>query len=305
MRKRSRYASFKKRAVIAGLFLGMLCGMTGCVKPVTQTGGPQETATPVPVPTGEVPPLPSSTPLPTAPPEATRPVQPTAIPTPELSPTKPLPPVTGSVPSPTPVAEGTPTPTPESLPTATPTPDAEITGETTPELLPSPTPELIPSPTPEATPEVLPTATPGPEPTPYPDYGALLQNGWQRTEDFFGCREIYFSGRFTDTELFATEGRYEYRYTIGAEPGVSFSVIGEEDAGIQQFLDELIQKDTSCELREEGEADFSYSYSEENMRIRGRVYACEADAKEHRMRVEMRYPVGEENQTEGYDFYLK
>jgi len=267
-----------KRAVCAGLFLGVLIGTASCVTP---TVPPELTGTPSPVSTGEVLPTPVED-TPTPEPYITE-----AVPTPELF-----------------------SPTPEDLPTATPEPTEEPVVSPTPEptFIPTVTPEPVITPEPTATPETepteAPTATPEPIPTESPAYDTLLNNGWQRTEDFFGCREIFFSGIFYDAKLTAKPGRYEYRYTATTE-GVSFLVIGEENLTVQQFLDELAEKTDEFRLEPESAEDCRYFYVIGDTRVSGRVYACRTEEAEHRMRVELRCPADATEETEGYDFYLR
>ena len=290
MRRRTDGMKQGKRAVYAGLFLGVLIGTAGCVRP---TVSPESTPTPVPVPTGDV------------------------LPTPvEATPT-PVPYITEAVPTSEIVS-----PTPELLPTPTPEPTEEPVASPTPEVIsPTPEPTPVPTVTPEATaspeptmppegefmptPEAEPTATPEPVPTELPAYDTLLDNGWQRTEDFFGCREIFFSGMFYDAELIAKPGRYEYRYTAVSREGVFFSVIGEPDLTVQQFLDELQQQKEGCLIEPEGADEYRYFYAEGDTQVSGRVYACKTENAEHRMRVELHYPAETAEQTEGYDFYLR
>lgn len=309
MRNRRFHAGLKKRAVCAGLFLGMLCGLFGCVKP-GPIAQPVATKTPVPSPTEAVAPMPTSAPEITETPTPTvRPVKPipeaTATPEPEV--TMPISEIT---PTPelqitiTPVPEITVTPEPEAKstpePQATVSPEPEVTVTRSPEITVTPEPEITVTPEPE----IMVTPEPEVTPTPAPDYNALLQNGWQRTEDFFGCREIYFSGQFTETELIAEEGYYEYRYTKTGDATTYFSLIG-ETALLQGLLDELAQKGTECVILQEEDSLYSYVYAEDGMVVKGRVYACVAEDAEHRMRAELHYPVGEEEKSEGYDFYLR
>ncbi len=330
MRNRRFHAGLKKRAVCAGLFLGMLCGMFGCVKPgpVVQPTG---TKTPMPSPTEAGSLLPTATPgatetpVPTAGPTKPIPVI-TATPTPTVT---PIPEKTDS-PAPTatitpkeeitatPVPKGTATPEPEAkgtpepeitvspIPTPTVTPEPEVTATPEPEITATPEPEITVTPEPEATttPEPEITVTPEVTSAPMPDYNALLQNGWQRTEDFFGCREIYFSGQFTETELIAEEDRYEYRYKMNEDTTTQLSIIG-ETALLQAFLDELAQKGTECVISQEDESLYRYVYTEEGMVVKGTVYTCVTEEKEHRMRVELHYPEKEEEKSEVYDFYLR
>ena len=311
MRNRKSNRTLKKRAVATGLFLGILCTLGGCVRPTVQpTGTPEptkeisENVTQSPI--EEVTPVPTVTQPPEITPEPTRDVEiPTGRPTPSLP--------TG-VPdvSPTPVTGGAISVTPEVTPEPTEAP--EVTPEPTevPEVTPEPTeaPEVTPKPT-EA-PEVTPEPTEAPEITPEPteapevqsDYEVLIQNGWQRTEDFFVGRSIYFSGRFTQTELLTEPGRYEYRYTTTEDAEAVFSIIGEE-LPVQTFLDELTQKGPACEITKEAEEDYGYRYTEQGRVVFGRVYACFVEEKEYRMRIEMSYSIGTESQTEEYRFYLK
>lgn len=330
MRNKRFHAGLKKRAVCTGLFLGVLCGMLGCVKPGPAVQ-PVGTKTPVPSPTEAGSLLPTSTP------------GGTKTPVPTAGPTKPIPVITATPMSTvTPIPEKTDSPvptvtiTPEPELTATPvpqvtvTPEPEAKGTPKPQItvspIPDPTgipepgvttmpePELTATPEPEATttPEPEVTVTPEPEITstpevtsaPMPDYNALLQNGWQRTEDFFGCREIYFSGQFTETELIAEEGHYEYYYRMNGDMTSRLKIIG-ETALLQEFLDELAQKGTACVILQEEESLYGYVYTEEGMIVKGKVYTCVTEGEEHRMRVEVHYPENEEEKSEVFDFYLR
>ena len=182
--------------------------------------------------------------------------------------------------------------------------DAEPTlepGDTT-----TPVAEATTTPEPEVTvtPEPKITSTPEVTSAPMPDYNALLQNGWQRTEDFFGCREIFFSGQFTETELIAEEGHYEYCYRMNGDMTSRLKIIG-ETALLQEFLDELAQKGTACVILQEEESLYGYVYTEEGMIVKGKVYTCVTEGEEHRMRVEVHYPENEEEKSEVFDFYLR
>ena len=268
-----------RRAACSCLFFGMLCCLTGCVKPVV---GPEITDTPVPTLTGGVP-----TPVPDTP--------------------TPVPEITGEEIRPTEEPIGTPdnvptiTTEPNSTPDLSPTTGAEDSVSATPR--PEKTPTVVPKPI--VTPEPAVTPTQVPVPTGQPDYMALLQNGWQRTEDFFGNREIFFSGIFDETEPVVSSGRYEFRYTASSDAGVSFSIIGEEGLTVQEFLDKLIQGSRECWIEPEGEADYSYTYTDGDIRVMGRIYACRAEDKVHRMRVEFCSSISTEEQTEGYTFFLR
>ncbi len=276
-----------------GLFLGTMCVLAGCIKPISAPG---TTLTPEPVATCTA--------------EVT-PEQETATPVPQVTE-----PVTQGAIAPTEEPEVLPTPTPEPLPTPVPTatPEPEPTPTPVPTPIPISTPEPTPAPTmnPEAevtpeptmTPEVTSEPTPTPEPTGRPEYDTLLQNGWQRTGDFFGRREIFFSGMFDKTELIAEPGRYEYRYLASGDDAVSFYIIGEEMPA-QQFLDELLLQQDDCLIEQEGTDDFSYVYVEGDVRVRGRVYSCTEGETERRMRIEFFGPAFAETQTEGYEFYLR
>ncbi len=219
----------------------------------------------------------------------------------------PVPSVTDSV-IPTPEPEN-PTEVPAvTEPPATPTTVPSVTTEPLPTDTPMPTedPTAVPTKEPEMTATATPEpVTPTPEPTGQPAYDTLLQNGWQRTEDFFGCREIFFSGRFDRTELIAVPGRYEYRYTASSDAEGVFSVIGEEELAVQQFLDELVQESPDCTIEWEAEQDYRYCYTDGEYTVTGRIYACDTEEKVRRMRVEVRVPGTEESPAEGYEFYLK
>lgn len=266
----------KKRAVCAGLFLGMWLSIGGCV---TRPAGTEHTNTPGPTGTESI----QQTPEPmTATPVPPVTVKPTVEPTesPEMTP-----PVTA-----------VPKITPEITPESTPTPPLQ---EGTVTEAPSATPEI----TPEITPE--PTKAPAPLPTAVPEYDTLLQNRWQRTEDFFGCREIFFSGKFDDAEAVVGDGTYEFSYRAISDVSVLLRIIGEEENGVQPFLDELGKKWPECLITKEGPEDYSYGYVDGKTQVSGRVYACRDGEKEHRMRIEFYCLSGVDMQTEGYGFYLR
>ncbi len=255
-----------KRAVWTGLFLGVLLSFSGCVKTGTPPGA---TNTPVPSPTGEV------------------------LPTPE---------------------QGKPTSKPSITDTpVTPAGNPEVTAGVTTGLTSAPTPTAGPEvtlepettlkPEPTVTPDIF--GTPTPEPTGMPEYDTLLRSGWQRTEDFYGSKEIFFSGKFDQTELIAVPGRYEYRYTASSDPKVSFSVIGDEITPIQQFLDELVGKAIECYIERETETDYRYLYTDGAYTVEGRVYECGTEGTACCMRVEFRKEGMEETITEGHEFFLR
>ena len=270
-----------KSNIRTGLFLGIICCFFGCGRekvPVgaEETGFPTPTAvitagvttlTPQPTPELTVTPLPTEEPVATKEPEPVITPAPTETPTPEVT------------------EEPEPVITPE--PTETPTP--EVTKE--------PEPTVTPEPTPEVTPEVTPT------PEVMPDYAALITGGWQKTEDFFGEKEIFFPGRFHETVLYAEPGRYEYCYTAADEPEVTFSIIG-EDMAMQLFLDGLTQKGNTCTVWTENENEYGYVYPDGQYIVTGRVYGCDTELLNRRMRIEFRYPA-ETLQTEEYRFYIK
>lgn len=285
MNRKSCALRKKKGAVCAGLFLGILFMLAGCVKPavgpgITSTSEPTATAGAKPTP---VPEIPTGTPEPTVTEPA---VKPTVAPT--IEPTKePEVTTTGVV---------TPTNSPETTPNPTATP-APSEGDITPE------PSLTPDVPGEAAPE--PTETPVPLPTAMPEYDTLLQNGWQRTEDFFGCREIFFSGRFDDAEPVVGQGSYEFSYRSFSDVSVLLRIIGEEGIGVQSFVDELRQNRPECLIVQEGPGDYSYVYADGRTQVNGRIYECRVGDTENRMRVEFYSPAGADMQTEGYGFYLR
>lgn len=212
--------------------------------------------------------------------------------------------VTGTA-EPTPTQEVQKGPENTPVPTATPepvkTPEASASPAPTSKPVAEPTPTEWPEPTKAVTEERV---TPAPLPTEAPDYVTLLQNGWQRAEDFFGYRELIFPGRLNRTELFTEEGRYEYRYTSDTEEAVVFYVIGETEVSVQPFLDGLEQNRPDCRITAEGEDDYTYTYTDGALFVKGRVYSCDSAAGTNRMRVELHYPT-ERLETEGYEFYLK
>ncbi|MCH5274018.1 MAG: hypothetical protein J1E35_10120 [Lachnospiraceae bacterium] len=278
-----------KKAAYAGLLLGTVCFICGC-KSTKVNGNVTET----PVPTVTTVPTAASTPYPTPTnmPTVTKPTErPTAKPT--VGPTKTPTPVPTIQEQPTPV----PTPKPSSTPSPTPVPTKAPTKAPTKPATKAPTkaPTRKPS---------SPTSTPSP--TDLPDYDALIQNGWQRTEDFFGQREVYFSGIFNQVELNAEPGRYEYVYTAAVQENVRFAVIGEEDADVWQFLDTLTERYPDCRISLEGEDDYSYEYTAGDERVCGRIYSCLRGETPNRMRIELICP--EESGLygqEGYAFYLR
>lgn len=272
MKKKTVQVKAAKRAVCSGLFLAVLLAFTGCTEP---TAGPGTTEPPVPTVTGDV--MPTSTPEPTK-----------AAPTQGVTATPTAEPVVTPAVSPEPVATPEAKPTPEAL-----SPSPKPTGTQGPE----PTEEPV------LTPEVPVTSTPLPEPTASPEYDTLIENGWQRTDDFFGYREIYFSGMFDETELMAVPGRYEYRYTSATDRNVAFSVIGEEGVSVGAFLEELTLAYPDCTISWESEGDYSYIYTVGETRTQGRIYDCGTEDMMLRVRVEFYGPAGAE-QTEGYAFYL-
>lgn len=278
----------KRKAAYAGLLLLSGCVIGGCKEPgetgkITETPVPTVTAIPQPTYTTTITPTVTEAPLiPTDRPTDTPTESPTAEPTLSQSPTV------------TPTVSPTPEPTEgvTSIPTAKPT-EAVI-------LTPEPTEKVTVTPTEE------PTLTPTPEPTAIPEYDTLIQNGWQRTEDFFGKREVYFSGMFDTVDLIAEEGRYGYRYLATADADISLSIIGEEDLTVQEFTDELTDRYPECSVVFEGEQDYRYEYTAEGKTISGRVYSGTEGDKENRMRVEMVYPSENEiYRQEGYGFYLR
>lgn len=289
MRRKNFEPIWRKGAICAGLFLGVWLGLAGCVKPAV---GPGLTDTPVPTVTEAVKPTPepvaaTGTPMPSVTEPAVKPtVAPTAGPTdkPEMTPT----PFT----TPTESPEVTPDPTPECTPTPIP-PEENITAG--------------PFPTPETTqgPEPLPTVTPVPFPTAFPEYDTLLLNGWQRTEDFFGCREIFFSGKFDDAEPVVGEGSYEFSYRAVSDVSVLLRIIGEEGMGVQSFVDGLRQERPECLIVQEGTGDYSYAYIDGKTQVNGRIYDCGTGETKNRMRVEFYSLAGSDIQTEGYGFYLR
>lgn len=288
------HTGYLKRAAGAGLFLGMLWCAGGCGKPTFST---EVTKTPIPTITEQPVPTealvsrkPIQTPVTTRIPEATK----------ELPFLSPVPSITVS-PSPTPVSTPSPTAQPSIAPTKKPVPTPR------PSITPTKIPTLTqaPSVTPTLQPTALPDSGVSPLPTALPDYVALLQNGWQKTEDFFGAREIFFSGMFDRAKIEAVSGRYEYQYASSLEEGIGFAVIGEEDAAVQQFLDELVLEYPDCRIVEEGEEDYSYTYQREKTLVMGRVYACKKGENMNRTRIEFYASIQAEGEMEGYGFYLR
>lgn len=291
MRKSGKKKQTIKSSMWIGLFLGIICCFFGCGREKVPAGA-EETGFPTPtavISAGvtTLAPEPTVTPVPTEEPVSAITPAPTETPIPEVT----------EEPEPTITPEPTETPTPEvteePVPTVTPAPMETPTPEVTKE----PEPTVTPEPTPEVTPEVTPT------PEAMPDYAALITGGWQKTEDFFGEKEIFFPGRFHETVLYAEPGRYEYCYTAADEPEVTFSIIG-EDMAMQLFLDGLAQKGNTCTVWTENENEYGYVYPDGQYIVTGRVYGCDTELLNRRMRIEFRYPA-ETLQTEEYRFYIK
>lgn len=284
----------KRIAAYAGLLLLSGCVIGGCKEPgatgeITELPVPTVTASPQPTYTNTIKPTVTDSPAtptdtPTESPTATPTVSPTTEPTLSQSPT-----VAPTVsPTPKPTVRVTPTPTVKPTEAVDPTPEPTVEATVTPTEEPTFTP------------------TPMPEPTAVPEYDTLIQNGWQRTEDFFGKREVYFSGMFDTVDLIAEEGRYGYRYLATADADISLSIIGEESLTVQAFTGELKDRYPECSIVSEGEEDYLYEYTVDGKTVRGRVYSGTVEDKVNRMRVEMVYPAENEfYRQEGYGFYLR
>ncbi len=279
-----------KKAAYAGLLLGTLCVMSGCkTTPVSGkiTKTPEPTATDRPTITSG----PTMTEYPTITEQPTPTKQPSATDTPFPSNTPTVTP--GTEPTEVPTKEPTPVPTVPERPTPVPTPEPSATPTV------KPTGPAVASPTPTSGPTSTPVLTEA------PDYTVLIQSGWQRAEDFFGKREVYFPGIFDKADVAAVPGRYEYVYTAAAQEGACFSMIGEEDATVQQFLDTLAGY-PDCRIVPEGEEDYCYEYTAEGKRVYGRIYSCNYEGQQGRMRLELVcLSESELCGQEEYTFYLR
>lgn len=282
----NRRASDRRKAAYAGLLLLGSFVLGACTKPgmsgkVTEQPVPTLTEAPEPTLTGG----------------AGQPSHvPAATPTAELTPEGTQRPT--QLPSLMPTTEATAVPTTEPVKRATVTPTVKPAVTVTP--MAKPTVTTVPLPTQE------PLPTNEPIPTETPEYDTLIRNGWQRTEDFFGQREVYFSGKFDTVELLAVDGRYEYRYSASADMAVSFSIIGETGKDIHSFMRELTAQYPDCVVTAEGDADYSYWYTSERQIVSGRTYDCTGEGQTSCMRVELRYPAGDTQYgNEGYVFYLR
>ncbi len=276
----NRKIADKRKAAYAGLLLLGGCMLWGCDEPGE-----------IKIPTETLLPTKTEAPQPT---EAVKPAEP-----------EPTAALTGG--TPTPVLTEQPEPTPTAEPEVTPTEKLVLSATPLPTEIQEPTPVLTPAGEPVALPTAAPELTPTAEPTSCPEYDTLIRNGWQRAEDFFENREIYFSGMFDCVELFASPGRYEYRYTVRADASVSFSMIGEEGLLVHSFLEELLFQYPDCVFAAEGEADYVYRYTTaEGQTVNGRAYSCTQGEQTNCMRVELWYPAENEYYgSEGYAFYLK
>lgn len=260
-------------------------------------------------------------------------VSPTLQPTYTIEPT-----ITGSVPTPTSHPSEIPTVTPEitkvptmvptvtkvptKIPTVTvsPTPEVVTPGAVTPSVVTpgavtvSPAPEVSVTPNPEIsiTPEPMPTLpltpmpTVKPEPTPAPDYDALMNGGWQRTEDFYGSRDIYFSAGFEPEGMVTEPERYGFFYYVPDDDSVSLSVMGEDGVTASRYREQLQEQYFECEIIEEQQEDYTYRYRTDDVTVYGRVYTTRNGENVGRMRIELSYR-GDPDKAleEGYFVYLK
>lgn len=279
-----RKKTYGKKAAYVGLLLGSLCLMSGCR--TTEVSG-KVTESPEPTATDQ----PTMTEYPTMTEQPTATNQPSATDTPSPSNTPTVTP--GTEPTEVPTKEPTPVPTVPERPTPVPTPEPSAT----PTAKPTSPATVSPAPT------FSPTGTP--VLTEAPDYTALIQSGWQRAEDFFGKREVYFPGMFDKAEGTAVPGRYEYVYTSEAQEGACFSMIGEEGVTVQQFLDTLAGY-PDCRIVPEGEEDYCYEYTTEGKKVYGRIYSCTQDGQQRRMQMELIcLSESELCGQEEYAFYLR
>lgn len=291
--KRNRFD--RRKAAYAGLLLLGACIAGGCKEPATSgkvTEAPMLTATIAPRPTETEKPTATVMPQPTEITEPTAMVTIKPFYTPTVEPTEAVTPTT----MPMIASTATPTVEPTERPTSTPTVEPTVT--VTPTI--EPTSVITVAPTAE------PTPIPSPVPTAYPEYDTLIQSGWQRTEDFFGEHEIFFSGMFDTVELVAVPGLYEYQYTVTTNAEVSFSILGEEGEFVHSVLEALLALYPECLVTVEGEGDYSYKYTAQGQTVSGRVYDCTQGEQANYMRVELVYPAENENYgNEGYAFYIK
>lgn len=263
--------------------------------------------TDMPVPTNTATPAPTSTATPA--PTSTDTPAPTSTATPEPTSTATPAPTNTATPAPRPSLKPTATPVPSVTPVLVGTPVPSLTGTPvlTGEVMPTATPKLpgTPKPTGEGTgtPEL--SNTPVPEPTVFPeppeDYGLLLQNGWQRTQDFFEEKEIYFPGGFVTARITAEDGKYLCEYQKPQDAKTVFLMEGLENAEPNEVLSQLQEGREPMLLREE-EAGTRYCYWQENKVISGIVYACQNGAV---MRLEMQSRIEDKEELPKEFFYVR
>lgn len=181
-------------------------------------------------------------------------------------------------------------------PTATPIPFASITPSVTAVITIPPENPITPTKAPEDNPDKTMT------PTPVPDFDRLVAEGFTRTEDFFGKRQIYFLNLFSDATLSTTSSTYRFDYKAEQNPEFIFSIIGEERKSSASFPTELSDDCEEFVFDKEAEGDYAYSFHRGSQMVIGRVYDCKSEAETHRIRVELTFPVSMEVSDEPYFF---
>lgn len=301
-----------KRAACCGLLLfgAAFLGACGCNK---QPVGGKVTEIPVPTgsPTKAVPTLDVSnyvTPVVSVTPELTKAVGATL--TPELVPSEAIPSVSPEV-----TPETTPELTPEATPTESvmeptpaPTMEPELPPEITPEITTEPTPEptLIPEITEQPQPEITPTPIPefsdaerGPA-----EVSVLIADGWQRTEDFYGEKEIYFPGSFSESDLTVATDRYLCTYRTKERTDITFLIEGNDSLQTAEWLEQFLTDHPEAEIYRYATRHYVYRYTEEGTIVFGHVYDC--TVKRDRMtRVEIKYPAEPTESGESVVFYIR
>lgn len=161
------------------------------------------------------------------------------------------------------------------------------------------------SPTGEGTGKPAPSDMPTLDQTVFPeppeDYDLLLQNGWQRTQDFFEEKEIYFPGGFVTARIVVEDGKYLCEYQKLQDAETVFLMEGLEKAEPQEVLSQLQEGREPVLLREE-EVGTRYCYLQENKVISGIVYACQNGAV---IRLELQSRIEDKKELPKEFFYVR
>ncbi len=204
---------------------------------------------------------------------------------------------TGVTPTEKPVPTGSPTPAPTPEQTATPSPTPVIEPPLSPTPTEAPAPTELPTPTLEPEPTEAPVATPSPVAEKPVDFEALLQHGFQYTEDFFGEKEIYFSGVFLNAATESGKGMYRCEYRANDSTAV-FVLCGREASGLSALMEQLEAQGAEFVFYEQN--GIGYRYRTGERLVSGRIYACSNNAV---MQIELQSDT--EDELQSLVFYVR